>query len=166
MSRKLLPLLFSLLAISAAGQKFSIRGQVSDTLKAAMPSATVMLLQAKDSALVTFSSTDRQGNFELKNVSRGDYNVKVTFVGYATAVKILKAGDFTTPVVELGRMTLEPISKELEALVVKGEKAPVTVKRDTIEFNAGSFKTKTNANVEDLLKKMPGMEVADRKSVV
>lgn len=165
MTRKLLPLLFSLIAMNAAGQKFSIRGHVSDTLKAAMPSATVMLLQAKDSALVSFSSTDRQGNFELKNVSRGDYNVKVTFVGYATVVRSLLAADFKTPVVDLGRMTLEPISKELEALVVKGEKAPVTVKRDTIEFNAGSFKTKTNANVEDLLKQMPGMEVATDGSI-
>lgn len=154
-----------LLAFSARAQKFTIRGQATDSTKVGMPSATVMLLQAKDSALVSFGSTDRQGMFELKNVSRGDYQLKITFVGYLPATKQLSAADFSAPVLDLGRLSMEPVSKELEALVVKGEKAPVTVKRDTIEFNAGSFRTKQNANVEDLLKKMPGIEVETDGSI-
>lgn len=154
-----------LIAFSGRAQKFTIRGQATDTTRTGMPSATVMLLQAKDSALVSFGSTDRQGMFELKNVNRGDYQLKITFVGYQPATKRLSAGDFTSPVMELGRLSMEPVSKELDALVVKGEKAPVTVKRDTIEFNAGSFRTKQNANVEDLLKKMPGIEVETDGSI-
>ncbi|MGC4020971.1 MAG: hypothetical protein QM734_03055 [Cyclobacteriaceae bacterium] len=56
---------------------------------------------------------------------------------------------------------MSPKTKQLNEVVVKGEKIPVTVKRDTIEFNASSFKTKVNATVEDLLKKMPSIEVAN-----
>ncbi len=144
---------------SCFAQKFTIRGQVTDTLFNAMPSATAMLMSSKDSSLVNFSATDAKGFFEMKNVAKGNYQVKVTFVGFAPATKDLTLSDFNPAVVDVGKLTLSPVSAELEALVVQGEKAPVTVKRDTIEFNAGSFKTKANANVEDLLKKMPGMDV-------
>jgi hypothetical protein len=63
------------------------------------------------------------------------------------------------PILDLGRIKMQYLTQELEGVVIMGEKNPVTVKKDTIEFNAGSFKTKTNATVEDLLKVMPGMEV-------
>jgi hypothetical protein len=60
----------------------------------------------------------------------------------------------------LGRIKMQPLTKELEGvLIIMGEKNPVTVKKDTIEFNAGSFKTKPMPTVEDLLKVMPGMQV-------
>jgi hypothetical protein len=117
-----------------------------------------MLLSQKDSTLVNFGVSDKSGLFEIKNVSVGDYFLKVTFVGYATYQKRISAvgagGD-----INVGSIKMIPQDRELEELVIKGEKAPVTVKRDTIEFNAGSFKVKANANVEDLLKKLPGVEV-------
>lgn len=165
MIKKILLPTLVLLSLASSAQKFVIRGQATDTLKSGMPSATVMLLQQKDSSLVSFGSTDRQGVFELKNIARGDYQLKITFVGYATAIRKVAASEFSSPVLDLGRLTMAPVSKELEELVIKGDKAPVTVKRDTIEFNAGSFKVKQNANVEDLLKKMPGIEVETDGSI-
>ncbi len=165
MTKKILLFSFFLASLTASAQKFSIKGQATDSLNSPMPSATVMLLLAKDSSLVSFSSTDKQGAFELKNINKGDYQLKITFVGFATVQRNLKPSDFSTPIVELGRLKLLPASSELDELVIMGEKAPVTVKRDTIEFNAGSFKTKANANVEDLLKKMPGIEVETDGSI-
>ncbi|NOS56362.1 MAG: TonB-dependent receptor, partial [Cyclobacteriaceae bacterium] len=153
----ILIVLLSIVQISVA-QKFSIKGQVTDSTKSALPSSTVMLLSQKDSTLVNFGVSDKTGLFEIKNVSVGDYFLKVTFVGYATYQKRISAvgagGD-----INVGSIKMIPQDRELEELVIKGEKAPVTVKRDTIEFNAGSFKVKANANVEDLLKKLPGVEV-------
>ncbi len=158
--RKLYTLLL-VVGVSASAtnaQKFSVKGQVTDTLSGALPSSTVMLLSPKDSSLVNFGVSDVKGFFEIKNLNRGEYLLKITFVGYSNYMK-----RFTTPseasVIDLGRIKMAPLSKELDAVVVLGEKNPVTVKKDTIEFNAGSFKTKTNATVEDLLKVMPGMEV-------
>ncbi len=154
-------ILIIVIGISASytlGQKFSIKGQVTDTLSSPLPSSTVMLLNPKDSTLVNFGVSDMKGFFEIRNVNKGEYLLKITFVGYTTYTRSV-----TTPaevgVIEVGKIKMAPLTKELDEVIVKGEKNPVTVKKDTIEFNAGSFKTKTNATVEDLLKVMPGMEV-------
>lgn len=156
--KKIYLAIFLLAGLTASAQKFSIKGSVSDTLNSPMPSATVMLLNPKDSSLMNFGVTNPTGAFEIKNVNKGTYQLKISFVGFATFTK-----NFSTPetgtVMELGRLKLQPQTTDLDAIVIQGEKNPVTVKRDTIEFNAGSFKTKANANVEDLLKKMPGIEV-------
>lgn len=143
---------------SAWAQKISVKGQVTDSLSGPLPSATVMVLSPKDSSLVNFGVSDVKGAFEIRNVNRGEYLIKITFVGYASYLK-----RFTTPaegtVLDLGKIKMESATRQLGEFVMMGEKNPVTVKRDTIEFNASSFKTKTNATVEDLLKVMPGMEV-------
>jgi hypothetical protein len=143
---------------TASAQKYSISGIVTDSAQSPLPSSTVMLLNAKDSTLVNFGVTDVKGAFEIKNVSRGDYFLKITFVGYSPFEKRVSVSG-NSPVIAVGLIKMEAQSLQLGEVVIRGEKAPVTVKRDTIEFNAGSFKTKANANVEDLLKKMPGMEV-------
>ncbi len=121
-------------------------------------SATIMLLNAKDSSLVNFASTDVGGGFEIKNVNQGSYFLKITFIGLKTYMKTFKTSP-DNPVLDAGRIKLLPVSTELEAVTITAEKAQVVVKRDTIEYNATTFKTKANATVEDLLKKMPGLEV-------
>lgn len=152
--------LLGIAASTSFGQKFSIKGQVTDTLSSVLPSSTVMLLNPKDSSLVNFGVSDLKGFFEIKNVSKGEYLLKITFVGYSNYTKrIAIPADATVLIIDLGRIKMSPLTRQLDEVVVKGEKNPVTVKKDTIEFNAGSFKTKTNATVEDLLKVMPGMEV-------
>ncbi len=156
--RLLLVSLLVLLVSTASAQKFTAKGQLADTLGSPLPSATVMLLNASDSSLVNFSVTDVNGYFTLKNISKGDYLFKVSFMGFRTHTQKI-----TTPevagIIDLGTIKMEAALKELDAIEIAAERAPVTVKRDTIEFNAGSFKTKQNAVVEDLLKKLPGVEV-------
>lgn len=156
--KKSLLMVLMVVAVAAQAQKFSIKGQVTDAELSALPSTTVMLLNSKDSTLVNFGVSDLKGFFEIRNVNKGEYLLKVTFVGFASHIQRI-----VTPaepaVIEVGKIQLAPQTKELDAVVITGEKNPVTVKKDTIEFNASSFKTKTNANVEDLLKTMPGIEV-------
>jgi hypothetical protein len=142
---------------TAQAQKVSIKGQVVDTLSNAMPSATVMLMNPKDSSLVNFGVSDSKGFFEIKNVSKGEYELRITFLGFQTFSKRIGVDGLTA--LEVGKIKLEPQTKQLDEVVIQAERAPVTIKHDTIEFNAGSFKTKANANVEDLLKKLPGVEV-------
>lgn len=147
-----------LAAFAAQGQKFSIKGVVTDAESSPLPSTTVMLLNPKDSTLVNFGVSDIKGAFEIKNVNKGEYLLKISFVGFESFMKrVSTPADATS--LDVGTVKLAPQTQQLDAVVIKGEKNPVTVKKDTIEFNASSFKTKTNANVEDLLKNMPGMEV-------
>jgi hypothetical protein len=156
--KKLLLLGLALGAGTTFAQKFSVRGTLTDTLRAPLPSATVMVLNPADSSLVNFGVSANSGAFEVKNLARGTYLLKITFVGFQSLTRTFAAPE-TGATTDLGVLRMAPLTKELDEVVIKGEKAPVTIKKDTIEFNAGSFAVKANANVEDLLKKMPGMEV-------
>lgn len=159
---KILTIIFCVVTYFSYGQKVTIEGKVYDESKGALPSATVMLLNRGDSSLVNFAVTNAEGLFQLKNVSAGDYQVKITFVGFQSYTKNIDVKDRS---IQLGEIKMAVTTKELDELIIEGEKAPVTVKRDTIEFNASSFKTKPNANVEDLLKKLPGVEVENDGTV-
>ncbi len=157
MKRLLLSMLL-LCPVWAMAQKFNLSGTLTDSLRSPLPSATIMLLNAKDSSLVSFGVSDAKGVFQIKNIPHNRYLFKVSFVGYATHTQIIQP-ESTVTELNLGIVRLLPQSTQLDEVVVQGEKAPVVVKHDTIEFNASSFKTKANANVEDLLKKMPGIDV-------
>ncbi|GAB3746817.1 TonB-dependent receptor [Spirosoma pomorum] len=151
-----------LVAVSAHAQtpgaaRFTIQGHVVDTASAPLPSSTVMLLSPKDSSMVNFGRTDEKGVFTFKNLRSGNYILKISFVGYIPYNLLVKpTGD---AVVNLGDLKLKPITKELFEVVVRTAKAPLTIKGDTIEYNASSFKVPPGSTVEDLLRKLPGVQV-------
>jgi hypothetical protein len=141
----------------AFAQKIAIDGVLKDSIGTALPSATVLLLNKVDSALVNFTSTNAEGAFEWKSIARQSYILKVSYVGYQTHMQLLQPSEEN--VLHVGEIRLKTQVRQLNEVTVTSEKAPVTIKKDTIEFNAGSFKTQENAVVEDLLKKLPGVEV-------
>lgn len=142
----------------AQAQRYNIKGTVADSTKSPLQSATVLLMSLKDSSLVSFARSQEKGNFELKNVLMGKYFLKITFVGYQNYTQLLPTVE-GLEVLDLGIIKLLPISKELQEVQIKADRSPISIKGDTIEYNAGSFKTRPNAVVEDLLKKLPGVEV-------
>lgn len=158
---KKLGLIFVLAVIAQAAlaQKFSVKGIVVDEESNGLPSATVVLQNASDSVMVNFSVTSIDGEFELKGINPGDYRLNITFTGYSPSVHTIKAPE-SGNVVDLGIIKMEPMSAMLTEIVIMGESIPVRIKGDTIEFNASSFKTSANANVEELLKQLPGVEVS------
>ncbi|HTF18828.1 MAG TPA: outer membrane beta-barrel protein [Chryseolinea sp.] len=142
---------------SALAQKMNIQGQVADSLGSPLPGATVILLKPSDSTLVNFGITNAKGAFILNGLSRSRYLLKITFVGQrtysATVDPPIEGGD-----VQLGIIRMREAKTQLDEVVVQ-DVVPVVVKKDTIEYNATAFKTNPNAVVEDLLKKLPGVEV-------
>jgi outer membrane receptor protein involved in Fe transport len=139
-------------------QKITVKGKLVDSSGAPLPMATILFLNPKDSTLVNFGATNKDGLFEVKNLNRAEYLFKVTYISQAPLfVTISPKPDEV--MIDLGVQKMEPASTVLGEAEIRGERAPVTIKKDTIEFNAGSFKTQPNAVVEDLIKKMPGMEV-------
>ncbi|GAA4395759.1 TonB-dependent receptor [Nibrella viscosa] len=147
-------------AVAQRTGKGSIRGTVVDsTTGKVLREATVSLLTARDSAYVTFLITDGDGAFTLKNIQEGEYRLLITFVGYQNFSKHVTI----TPaqlIVDLGTVQMVVAALTLNEVTIKQERAPIAVKQDTLEFNAGSFKTQPNAQVEELLKKLPGVEVS------
>lgn len=156
--RILLLLAAVLTAQALYAQKITVKGKLVDSAGGALPMATILFLNPKDSTLVNFGVTDKEGVFEVKNLNRAAYIFKVTYISQAPLfINISPKAD--EEVIDLGVQKMQPASTMLGEVQIRGERAPVTIKKDTIEFNAGSFKTQANAVVEDLIKKLPGMEV-------
>lgn len=157
--RKIILVLTILLVGSQAfaQQKVAIRGIVGDTTRSPLPSATLLILNPSDSSLLNFGITLPDGSFEIRNIPRQSIIVKVTFVGYQPYTKLIAPTD--QDVRDLGFIRMLPETRQLSEVEILGKNDPVTIKKDTIEFNATVFKTKENAVVEDLLKKLPGVEV-------
>src|SRR5260221_1412074 len=153
----LLPICF---AATVFAQKNGIlKGMAFDTIKKqAVAAATVTVLEKKDSSLVSFTITDNAGRFELKGIPNGEYRLLITHVNYHNSNSFFTiTNENKTP--DLGNIIMNDITKVLKEVVVTDEAPPVTLINDTIQYNAGSFKTQPNANVEQLLKKLPGVKV-------
>ncbi|MFI5133518.1 MAG: carboxypeptidase regulatory-like domain-containing protein [Chitinophagales bacterium] len=136
----------------------SIKGKLVDTAaKQSLSDATVSVLNAKDSSLTTFTLSNKQGAFEIKGLEAGTYHLLVTYQGYVTLKKFVSI-TATSKLIDLGEVKMQKDYKMLGEVVVTSE-APVEIKEDTVQFNTSAFKTKPNATVEDLLKKLPGVEV-------
>jgi hypothetical protein len=142
----------------SVAQKITIQGFLKDSANQPLPSATVLLLNPADSSLINFAPSDSEGKFVFKNVNRQSFLLKVSYVGFSPYLQKIDP-DTSHEIVELGILHLREESKQLKELVVEAEKTPVVIKNDTVEFNAPSFKVNENAMVEDLLKKLPGVEV-------
>ena len=137
--------------------RFTLQGRAVDTSAAPLASSTVMLLSAKDSSLVNFTRANETGVFSFRNIKVGNYLLKISFVGYIPHNQAIKSSG--EAVMDLGDLKLKPITRELMEVVVRTAKAPLTIKGDTIEYNASSFKVPPGSTVEDLLRKLPGVQV-------
>ncbi|RDB04213.1 outer membrane beta-barrel family protein [Runella aurantiaca] len=156
-------LFFLVLSSASLAQKLTIKGTLRDTANRPLEGATVMLLDGKDTSLVSFSRSQSTGAFEFKNVTNAPYFLKATYMGLQPMSQLIQPQ--TTDLLDLGAIQMAPVPKDLKEVIVKGERDPVTIKQDTIEYNAGSFKVQPNAAVEDLLKRLPGVKV-DRDGTV
>src|SRR2546423_616039 len=144
--------------VVAAQKPGSVKGRLVDTsAKQPLSEATVSVINAKDSSLVSYTLTNKQGIFEIEQLDAGDYKLFVSFKGYQPFKKNFSISVDKKPV-DLGEIKLEKEYKVLGEVVVTDD-APIKIKQDTVEFKADAFKTKPNATVEDLLKKVPGMQV-------
>lgn len=154
----LLMILFSPMAFaqqSGVNVTGSVVEQGSDT---PIEQATVRLLNVKDSAMVRGVVSARNGSFTLKNVKKGSYLLHITFIGYDPLYQPLQISGKKNPV-NVGKLELSDGAIELGEAVVIGKAPEVTVRNDTVEYNADSYKVTEGSVLEDLLKKMPGVEV-------
>lgn len=143
----------------------SVKGVLYDSVaKHPVASATITLLQQKDSSLISFTMTDDQGRFMIDKIANGKYRLLITHVNYHNRNEAFMVSD-SLPQKEFGQLYMADLSQTLEAVVVTAEAPPVTLIGDTVQYNAGSFKVAPNANVEQLLKKMPGVKVEKDGSI-
>ncbi|MDN3595369.1 outer membrane beta-barrel protein [Zunongwangia endophytica] len=145
--------------ISAIGfsQKFELSGKVLDPDGNPLPSATVYVEKVSDSTLVTYTISESSGEFTLAGSSKEkNLNLLISFAGYKSFKKLVEIKEETQ---NLGDLKMELEDNQLGEVTVVASRPPLTLKKDTLEFNADSFKTRQNANLEELLEKLPGVEV-------
>lgn len=152
-------LLVFLFSSYAAFSQGSIKGKVIDSAtKKPLGLATVTVFNAADTTLITYRLSTHEGEFRVPGIPLNVNNrVIVSFSGYEVFRKEFILTDDTP--IDLGTIPMAPASQSLDEVLVYAERPPVTVKQDTIEFNASAFRTLPTALVEDLLKKLPGVQV-------
>ncbi len=141
----------------STGQTYTIKGSVKDTLNAApLPLASVVLISGKDSVIESFTRADSAGNFIISTDKQGKYMLRVSFPGFADYVDPMNISKGMTDAGIIAMVSKEHLLKEF---VLTKQISAIKIKGDTTEYVADSFKVKENANVEDLLKRLPGIEV-------
>lgn len=148
-----------LMALTDVAAQGSIRGKLMDTAaKAPLGLATVTIFKANDTTLITYRLSNPEGEFRVPGLP---LNVPLRAIISYSGFEAFRR-EFTlendTPI-DWGSVSMTASGKTLDEVLVIAERPPVTVKKDTIEFNASSFKTLPTSLVEDLLKKLPGVEV-------
>ena len=135
----------------------TVKGTLKDTTtNQVLKEATVSILNSTDSAVITYKLSNENAGFSIDGLPLGNYILMVSFQGYDSYYKPF---DITAAkrLYETGIIYMNPAANNLGNVTVQAP--PITIKKDTVEFNASMFKTKPNAVAEDLLKKLPGVEV-------
>ena len=141
----------------------TVKGLLRDSASAQpLADATVSIINAQDSSLVSFTVSLSDGSFTIKNIPSGHYKLIASFTGLSSFHKSITISP-ESPMIDVGSIVMSRNYKTLDEVVIN--EAPIRVNGDTLAFKADAFKTKPNATVEDLLKKMPGMTV-DRDGTV
>ena len=146
-----------IITLSSLAQSFSIKGTITDSVdKKNLSNSVVSILRPTDSSLAGFTRADKEGHFAVKPVKDGKYILMIThpYMGDyfdKFEIKDAKSIDFI-------KIFLTPKAKLLQEVIVKSG-SPIKIKGDTTIYTADSFKVRQGANVEELLRRLPGIQV-------
>jgi len=162
MKKNLLLLFLFFNAVILNAQKLNLDGKVLNFEKKPVENATVYLLKQKDSSIINYTATNREGKFSLKTdelqepvVLKIDADKLLSFTkNYEKIAQSTSLGD-----IELEKNTVFSIEE------VKISASPVKIKKDTIEFNASAIKVRPDSKIEELLKQIPGVEISNEGKI-
>ena len=153
MLKKLL-FLFLFTSFLAQSQTIRLEGTVQDTLKKPLEMANVMAINQETKGMDSYGITNDKGRFQLNLKPNASYKIKVSYIGFQSLETTIETkGENLQKII-----TLKEGDVNLEGVEVVHE-MPVSISGDTIIYNADSFKTGTEKKLEDILKKLPGVEV-------
>jgi hypothetical protein len=138
-------------------QSYVLKGSVSDTLNfIPLYRASVVAIRTSDTFMENYTRVGNDGKFELPVKKEGKYIINISFPGFVDYADVVTVNK---PVTDLGLIPLLSKSTMLKEFVFTQQIAAIKIKGDTTEYVADSFAVKDNANVEALLKKLPGIQV-------
>ena len=159
--KKILFVLFFLIFSSYSYSQNILKGRVIDESGNPLELTTVVLLNPNDSTLKHFGVTNKDGYYQIKAVKNDSYLLQFSYVGMETSTDMITV-DRNSPS-DLGDKKMIPSA--LEEVIVVAEIIPMQFKEDTLEYNTKAFTTRPGASVEELLKKLPGIEVDESGNI-
>lgn len=152
-----------LLSLNAFNQGLHIKGVVKDTVdNKNIHNASIVLLYAKDSVLYKTTRSQANGQFELNGVHLGAYILMVAYPQYADYLEKIEFKDGS---IDLKVIPLNTKVHLLKEVIIKNTVSAIRVKGDTTEYKADSFRVTPNADVQELIKKMPGFQVNSKGEI-
>ena len=161
MKRAILFLLILSSSLAYAQQSGSIQGTVVDSQSGQileMVAVQLFTYSGSDSTMVSGAQTDMDGYFYFMKLKPGKYKLVLSSLGYNTRIIPIELTD-DDMIRNVGKLSLTENVQALAEIDVKGHAAEMTVKGDTIEYNTNAYKMEETAVVEDLLKKMSGVQI-------
>ncbi len=161
MKKTLLTLFAMLASLVLFAQNFTVSVKLKDSTSGEpVGFATVSLSPEKGSA--KYALTDHEGKATVEKLRPGNYTFKAEIMGYKPLTKGVKVESEN---IDLGELAMDLDQEVLDAAKVSAVGNPIVIKKDTVEYNASSYKISDNHVLEDLLKKLPGVEVAEDGSI-
>ncbi|MFC0603925.1 TonB-dependent receptor [Winogradskyella pulchriflava] len=148
--------LLALLCLIVAGSSFAqvkMQGVVKDSIGETLELANIIAINQETNTLESYAITNDQGKYVLSLGKNGKYKIQVSYIGFKTIDEAL-----TTQEADINRDFIMSPDNSLDAVELTYE-MPVTVKGDTLIYNADSFKNGSERKLEDVLKKLPGVEI-------
>ncbi len=161
MARSIFCLILCLSFYASGLAQHSIKGRLLDEQAGPLSHATVALLHPADSTLRFFGVTNDEGAYHVRNVKAGQYLMQYSYVGMQTEYERVDIPAASGE--NFGDQVLKP--SMMDEVIVEAELIPVRFKRDTLEFDVRAFKTRPGAAVEELLQKLPGIEVDETGNI-
>ena len=156
----LLMLLFCF-SINIQSQSFGIKGIITDETNIPLEMVSVALLSLKDNAFLSYTTTDEKGMFLLNDIPKDTIVLQLDLLGFKTFSKKLI---YKKELIDLKTIVLKEDIGQLDEIVITAV-VPVQIKKDTVSFNANSFKVNFDDNIEGLMNKLPGIEIEEGKIV-
>lgn len=157
MKKSLLILITYLLAANVlhAQTTHEVRGIIQDTIGATLPGASIKLVSATDT-LATAANLD--GSFTFPKVKSAEFRLVVSLIGFQEVTRRYLPQPQNPNTINIGVIKLRATATQLAGVTIVGVN-PVRIKEDTVEYNAGAYKVRENAPTEDMIKKLPGVDV-------
>jgi len=143
------------LVSTIAFSQIEYRGIVKDSLGFPLEMANVIALDTVAKRIASYGFTDAKGNFKLDLKINTTYNIKISYIGFKEISAFLK-----TKITNMSKDYTMLEDSMLDGIEIIS-KMPITIKGDTIIYNADSFKNGSERKLKDILAKLPGVEIND-----
>ena len=154
-------LLIITFSFKTQSQSRGIKGLITDNMKTPLEMVSVALLSPKDSTFLSYTTTDEKGVFHLTDIPKDTILLQLNLLGFTPYSKKLF---YKRELIDLKTIILKEDIASLDEVIITAV-IPIQIKKDTVSFNANSFKVNYDDNIEGLLNKLPGIEIEEGKVI-